>query len=247
MPAADTVASTTLSEALRLGPNWEPVLREFEVDPADPLAWRRRFIVETEPIDAPSLRVVALRMRGLGPSAIAHRTGRAKPMGRRRLDGLCLAAALRYTSDDAGPGLRLTSARTAGGRLVNDGPPAKGIGTTQQAFDRLWLQGLDLTTVRTTLKISDRAARSLAGNAPRRWFGKDIAEQFGWSRENHRLRLARGHFPAPDGRDRNSDWWWPETVQRWAETQPFTACPHCGARVLRLKQHLTGHRTGPSV
>lgn len=41
---------------------------------------------------------------------------------------------------------------------------------------------------------------------------------------------ALGHLPAPDGRDRQGRWWWPDTLTTWHhDTHPHT-CPHCPAR-----------------
>jgi hypothetical protein len=108
-------------------------------------------------------------------------------------------------------------------------------------FDRLWLQGLTLEDIREALSLGQRAAKTHAAAAAPRWVGKDVAAFLGWSRENHRLRLACGYFPQPDGRD-GREWWWPDTVTQWAASQPFVQCPHCKASVLRLKQHLTKHR-----
>lgn len=131
-------------------------------------------------------------------------------------------------------------------RLIHDGIPSyTDAPVSQDAFNRLWLQGLPLNDIRAALSIGLRAAKTHAAAAPPRWVGKDVAAFLGWSRENHRLRLARGHFPAPDGRDGAvKDWWWPATVVEWAASQRFVRCPQCKASVARLKQHLTKHQKG---
>jgi hypothetical protein len=112
---------------------------------------------------------------------------------------------------------------------------------SQEVFNQVWLEGLPLADIRAVLGIGPKAAKAYAAAAPPRWAGKDVAAFLGWSPENHRLRLARGYFPEPDGRDGVKDWWWPRSVTEWATSQPFVRCPHCDASVARLKQHLTKH------
>jgi hypothetical protein len=206
------------------------------------MAWRRRFVADTEPVTLADLRVVALRMQGLGPTRIASRVGRRSIPTRQHVERTCLAVAVRVAGTSPPGGSR--PARLPGAashRLVHDGIPAYSDDpVSQDAFDRLWLQGLRLDDIRKTLAIGPSVAKAHAASAPPRWVGTDVAAFLGWSRENHRLRLARGHFPEPDGRDRKN-WWWPATVTAWAASQPFVRCPDCNASVLRLKQHLTKH------
>lgn len=47
--------------------------------------------------------------------------------------------------------------------------------------------------------VGSKAAKRLAQAARPRSVGKEATAYFGWSRENHRIRLAGGHFPPPDG------------------------------------------------
>ncbi|SES45691.1 hypothetical protein SAMN05216199_3833 [Pedococcus cremeus] len=129
-----------------------------------------------------------------------------------------------------------------GSQLVEKGLPRfTDDPVSQDAFDRLWRQGLSRHEIRAAMEIGPKALKAHAEMAPRRWTGKDIQAFFGWSPANHGLRLSRGHFPPPDGRDGSRDWWWPATITEWAATQPFVRCPHCNASVARLKQHLTKH------
>lgn len=225
---------------LGLGNAWAPTLQRLEVDLSEPMAWRRRFLADTEPVTVGDLRIAALRMRGLGPTRIASRIGRRSLPPRHHIDRACLAIAVRL----ADTGLIPKELRAGGTsqRLVHDGIPSyAGDPVPQCAFDRLWLQGLPLETIRAELSIGLKVAKTHAAAAPPRWVGKEVAAFLGWSRENHRLRLSRGYFPEPDGRDGVKDWWWPATVIEWAASQPFVRCPKCNASVLRLKQHLTKH------
>lgn len=243
-PVAEPTASDTaiMSAALGLGEAWEPVLHCLGADPSSLLPWRRRFVAATEPMTIADLRTIALRLQGHGPRGIAARAGRAAAASRHQIDRLCLAAAVRLAGDDAGPSWQLTRTGRTGRRLVHDGIPLyANTAIPQKDFDRLWLDGLSLEEIRAALVVGPKAARRLAQAAPPRWVGKDVAAYFGWSRENHRLRLAGGHFPPPDGRDGHSDWWWPTTVTKWATTEEFVRCPECDAQVLRLKQHMTKH------
>jgi hypothetical protein len=198
-------------------------------------------IADTEPMTINDLRVVALRLQGLGPATVATKAERKITSA--RIDYLCLAAAVRYTHDDAGPGWRVRPAGRAAEKLVAHGlPPKRSMPPTlQDNFNRLWRAGMPLDHVRTELSLNKPMLKRLVENAPRRWVGRDVAAHLGWSRENHRLRLARGHFPQPDGKDRRSDWWWPETVRTWAEAKALTRCPVCGAQVERLQQHSRRH------
>lgn len=239
---------TTVCAALGLGNAWAPVLRRVDEDLSEPLAWRRRFLADTEPVTLRDLRVVALRMLGLPPTRIAGRTGRRSVPPRQHIDRTCLAVAVRL-ADTASHNGAARRPGTASHRLIHECIPAyTDDPVSQDAFDRLWLQGLTLDEIRAALSLGPKVAQAHAAAAPPRWVGKDVAAFLGWSRENHRLRLARGHFPIPDGRTGGNgtgaakDWWWPSTVTEWASAQPFVRCPQCNASVARLKQHLTKHR-----
>lgn len=239
----DTLAA--VCTVLGLGPAWIPVLQHLRDDLSEPLAWRRRFLAETEPLTFADLRLVAVRMQGLGPTRIARRVGRRSIPPRHQIDRICLAVAIRL-ADEQGR-TRLLSGRPGrtGVQLVATGLPRfTDDPVSQDAFDRLWLQGLPRKEIRTALQIGPKAVKAHAEMAPPRWTGKDIQTFFGWSPANHGLRLSRGHFPHPDGRDGSRDWWWPDTITTWAATQPFVRCPHCNASVARLKQHLTKHDRG---
>lgn len=241
MTTSSTGKVMLLATSLALGQPWEELLERLDLDPIDLVPWRRRLIATTEPMTVADLRTVALRMQGHGPAAM--RRWQAKHHTTAEIEILCLAAALRYAGDDAGPCWRLTRAGLTGQRLAREGlPPVRPNGKDlQPAFDRLWLEGRSQTDIRLELGIGQAAAQRLAHAAAPRWYGKDVAVWFGWSRENHRLRLANGRFPTPDGRDGSRQWWWPETVKGWARTQTFRRCPTCGARVQRLKQHSRAH------
>ncbi|TQJ49282.1 hypothetical protein [Phycicoccus sp. SLBN-51] len=242
-------AVTAVCAVLGLGHAWVPVLRRLGEDLSEPMAWRRRFLADTEPVTVRDLRVVALRTLGLTPTRIASRIGRRSVPPRHHIDRICLAVAVRLADPDWQDGaLGARRPGAASHRLVHDGIPAyTDDPVSQDAFDRLWLQGLPLEEMRAVLSIGPKVAKAHAAAAPPRWAGKDVAAFFGWSRENHRLRLARGHFPKPDGTTVSSsgatkDWWWPSTVTEWAAAQPFVRCPECNASVARLKQHLTKHQ-----
>lgn len=239
-----TVSNTAImSAALGLGEAWEPVLQQLSADASNLLPWRRRFMAATEPMTIADLRTIVLRLQGHGPRGIATRAGRTASPPRQQIDRRCLAAAIRFTGDDAGHSWQLTRTGKTGQRLVHDGiPPYANTPRPQKDFDRLWLDGLPIAEIQAALLVGSKAAKRLAQAAPPRWVGKDVAAFFGWSRENHRLRLAGGHFPPPDGRDGHSDWWWPTTITTWAKTQTFVRCKECGAQVFRLQQHVTKHR-----
>lgn len=243
--AEPTTRTLTVCRVLGLGQAWVPILRRLDDDLSEPLAWRRRFLTDTEPVRLGDLRIVALRIQGLGPTRIADRVGRRSVASRRHIERTCLAVAIRLADRDAPGGSDTGDHRgTAGHRLVQDGLPRYSEDpVSQEAFDRLWLQGLPLNDIRAALSLGPSAAKTHVSAAPPRWVGKKVAAWLGWSRENHRLRLARGYFPAPDGRD-SRDWWWPATVTEWAATQPFVQCPQCNSSVLRLKQHLVKHEKG---
>ena len=178
---------------------------------SEPLAWCRRFLAETEPVTLGDLRVVALRMQGLGPTRIATRVGRRSVPPRHHIDRTCLAVALRFADRHTASGAQAPRhLGTASQQLVHGGLPAYSDDPiSQDAFNRLWLKGLALDDIRAALSIGPKVAKAHATAAPPRWVGKDIQAFLGWSRENHRLRLARCHFPEPDGRDGVKDWWWP--------------------------------------
>lgn len=239
-PAAPTSSGT--ARALGLGEAWETTLRNQGAEIGDSHAWRRRLIAATEPLTVADLRVVALRLQGLPPSAIAMRRSR-KRLVRADVERLCLAVAVRLTSDDAGPSWRLLGVGRSGRELVRNAmPPERAVPNVPQTeFDRLWLKGHSKHELRDLLAIGPAAVERFATQAPPRWFGREIAAHLGWSRENHRLRLARGHFPEPDGRDGLRNWWWPDTVIVWARGQRLVPCPACGAQVERLKQHWRMH------
>ena len=114
--------ATPLAQRLHLGGPWEPLLQKLVVETCDDApSWRRRLILATEPITVQQLRVITLAMRGVSTAQIHARTPGSARISRHEVESLALAAALRYTSDDAGwdfpkPG---TSAR----RLVAEGSP----------------------------------------------------------------------------------------------------------------------------
>lgn len=240
-------ALTIVCAALGLSHAWVPVLERLGEDLSEPAAWRRRFLADTEPVTCGDLRVVALRAQGLTPTHIAGRVGRRSVPSRQHIARTCLAVAVRL-ADTSAPSRSPRTPRggSAGHRLVQDGIPAYSDDpASQDAFDRLWLQGLPLADIRGVLSIGPKVAKAHAAAAPPRWVGKDVAAFLGWSPENHRLRLARGHFPEPDGQSGSGaakDWWWPATVMGWAASQSFVHCPECSASVARLKPHLTKHR-----
>lgn len=233
----------TVCAVLGLSNAWIPVLQRLEDDLSEPLAWRRRFVTDTDPVTLGDLRVVALRMQGLGPTRIAGRIGRRSIPARQLVDRTCLAVVVRLAETNSQSSSVLPPRPgTASHQLIHGGIPSyTDDPVSQDSFNRLWLQGLPLDDIREALSIGARVGKTHAAAAPPRWVGKDVAAFLGWSPENHRLRLARGHFPKPDGRDGVKDWWWPTTVTDWAASQPFVRCPHCNASVLRLKQHLIKH------
>lgn len=185
--------------------------------------------------------MVRLRVAGHAPSEIAKKVGRAR-IHTVQVERLCLAVAIMVAADEGGPDWPFTLATSAGRALVHDAlPPYIPVGQPRERFTALWLDGRSLPEIRKALSLSEAAATGLAKDAPPRWQGRQIASHFGWSPENHRLRLARGHFPTPDGRDGQSDWWWPPTVTDWAEEQGFIRCPVCRAQVIKLPQHMKAH------
>jgi hypothetical protein len=58
---------------LGLGRAWVPVLQRLDADAVEPMAWFRRLLTDTEPVTLGDLRIVVLRMQGLGPTRIASR------------------------------------------------------------------------------------------------------------------------------------------------------------------------------
>lgn len=144
--------SATMSAALGLGEAWEPVLHLLSTDPSNLLPWRRRFLAATEPMTIAELRIIALRLQGHGPRRIASRAGGTAPASRQHIDRLCLAAAIRFTGDDAGPSWQLTRTGRTGQGLIHDGiPPYANTPVAQRDFERLWLAGLPLAEIQAVL------------------------------------------------------------------------------------------------
>lgn len=81
-----TKAVEAVCAVLGLGNAWAPALQRLGVELSEPMAWRRRFLTDTEPIRVGDLRVAALRMQGLGPTRIATRIGRRSIPPRHHLD-----------------------------------------------------------------------------------------------------------------------------------------------------------------
>lgn len=225
---------------LELGAWWEPWLERHGAG-ADPLPWRRRLIASTEPVTASDIQVVALRMAGLTPIEIAREMGRSR-LNRTQVERLCIAVALRLACDEGGIDWGVSSDSDLGRRLVRDAlPPYSTEVSLHEQFTAMWLEGRPLDEIRSVLSLSKSAAKRSSEKAPPRWDGRRVAYFMGWSRENHRLRLSTGHFPSPDGRDGHSNWWWPETIDDWAQAQNLQSCPACGARVAKLPQHTRKH------
>lgn len=157
-PVAEPPTSTlaTVCTVLSLGPAWLPVLQRLEEDLSEPLAWRRRFLADTEPVAVRDLRVVALRMQGLGPTRIS---GRRSVPPRAQIDRTCLAVAVRLADPSPHEAARpAPRPGAASHRLVRDGIPSyTDDPVSQDAFDRLWLQGLPLDEIRATLAIGPTA------------------------------------------------------------------------------------------
>jgi hypothetical protein len=182
---------------LGLGRAWVSTLDRLEEDLSEPVAWHRRFLAATEPVSLADLRMVALRMAGLGPTRIAGRMGRRSVPTRQHVARTGLAVAVRLV--DASPssqGVEALRPGSAGHRLVHEGlPPYTDDPISQDAFDRLWLQGLPLRDIRAQLSIGPKVAKTHAAAALPRWVGTDVAAFLGWSRENHRRGLGGDGLP----------------------------------------------------
>ena len=110
------------------------------------------FLAETDPGTVGDLRVVALRMQGLGPTRIASRRGRRSIQQRHQIDRTCLAVAVRVADGQAQTQPLAARPGTTRNRLVNDGPPRFGDDpVSQDALDRLWCQGLPREEIRAGL------------------------------------------------------------------------------------------------
>jgi hypothetical protein len=88
---------------LRIRHPWASTLDRLEEDLSEPVAWRRRFLAATEPVSLADLRMVALRMRGLGPARIASGLGRRSTPTRQPIarTSLALRSALRTLAPPA--------------------------------------------------------------------------------------------------------------------------------------------------
>ncbi len=52
------------------------------------------------------------------------------------------------------------------------------------------------------------------------WWAEDVAEYYGWKVNTVYEAASRGRIPAPDGRFRNSPWWWPQTIREARRDRP---------------------------
>lgn len=139
MPVADPNQDplAPVCAALGLDHVWIPVLRRLRDDLSEPLAWRRRFLADTEPITLGDLRVVALRMQGLGPTRIAHRLGRRSIPPRHQIDRTCLAVAVRLANGEGSTQVLAGRPGRTSLQLVQNGIPRyTDDPVSQEAFDR---------------------------------------------------------------------------------------------------------------
>lgn len=234
-------SGATIAAAFGLGSGWEPILDRLTADIDDLNPWLHRFVAATEPVTDSDIQIVTLRMSGLGTREIAEQVGRPN-VRRAHVEHLCLAVAVRLAADAGDRNWRLSLTDGTGRRLVREGvPPYASDVRLHEEFTSMWLDGEPLADIRTRLSLSGKAAQRRAETATPRWYGRQVASHLGWSRENHRRRLATGHFPTPDGRDGYSNWWWPDTITAWAKEQRLQRCPECGAKVLKLPQHVKAH------
>ncbi|KQZ88428.1 hypothetical protein ASD62_02965 [Phycicoccus sp. Root563] len=202
---------------LGLGAAWAPVLAEH-LGPADEDGhWaahqvhvaRRRLLTGFDEVGVADLRAIAR-------AATWHRgaAGRRIPP---RLQKVALTVALAAAGDDAG--WRGSQGRTTRTLL------ARGLATkndmdaaTLVAFDALWVGGCSRTHIGAVLMLSNAAVERLAKQAsPPRWGYRAVTRHLGWSPDDLRLRRNNGTFPEPDGTDRGKDWWWPNTIDSWAD------------------------------
>ena len=238
---------------LRLGSAWAGTLevelrragvsRAGRVWDADSSAgWVRQVLARSDFLTVHDHRLVAMRLAGFSPTVIKSRA-------QAKLDGgqvprIALALALRYSHDvePMRPG-------RAGQRLVRHALPDQGgiPDLVRRQVERAWLAGdpPEQIAARTGLGRT-HMARAIQGLPPRLTTG-DVSERFGWSAANIFQKLARGTFPAEDGRYGASGqlrWWWPATVEAWENSRALVQCPHCAAKVLRLRSHLKAHPPG---
>ena len=239
---------------LRLGPAWACALeRELRIagipreggewQSGAAAGWVRLTLAHSDFLTAHDHRLVAMRLAGFSPAVIKARA-HAKLEGD-QLARAALVLALRYSHDVAPmrPG-------RAGHRLVRDGlPDTVGVPhLVRRSIERAWLAGEPPEQIAASTGLGPtRLARALEGLPPRLTTG-DVSKRFGWSAANIFQKLARGTFPAEDGRYGASGqlrWWWPATVEAWENSRPLVRCPQCAAKVQRLRSHEKAHRNHP--
>ncbi|GAB3069332.1 hypothetical protein [Pedococcus soli] len=226
---------------LGLGAVWAPVLGQHLGPTGDDGRWTadevhtsvRRLLTRFDDVSIADLRTLA-RATTSTDAAVSVRSST-------RMLVLALTVALAAAGDDAGwRGRRGRTTRallTRGLATQDDRDAAAAV-----AFEALWVGGCSRDHIAAVLMLSNAAVERRAKNAsPPRWGYRAVTRHLGWSPDNLRLRRNNGTFPAPDGTDRGKDWWWPATIDSWADSAELSRCPDCGARVAKLPQHQRAH------
>lgn len=214
-------------------------------------------VAERMPLASSDLRAVALALAGISTVELAERTGYRAAAVRGRLARVAWALVLatpletRLALLDSAPAVANVgrSPSTSRSTLVLGGPPSPGTGVPHRRLQRtvrLWDDGLTMEEIAAALGVSEGAllcalASEDAPPLPERWGVPRAASYLGWTDDNVRGHVRRGTFPVPDGRTGARQWWWPRTIESWAQANLPRRCPQCGARVAQLPQHLRRH------
>lgn len=82
---------------------------------------------------------------------------------------------------------------------------------------------LDLTRAQLIRECADD--RSIL--APPRLLRRQVEQRLGWQHAVLSRYIRLDHFPAPDGIDGNTSWWWESNVESWIDTANLRWCPEC--------------------
>lgn len=226
------------------------------------LAWLHRLQVEAgrRGASVQDVRLLALALAGVPRRELGVRAGfrgdAVSPRLQRAALSVVLAVPAEVRAELIWCGPR-DARRPSGGagvsrslaRLVVDGTPRPDDALPDRRLEwvrRHWAEGRPLRGIADDCGVSASALRQAleaAGIslAPERWGSRRVAEHLGWTVDNVRGRLHSNTFPDADGHEGTRLWWWPHTVEAWAEQHLPHRCAECGARVAQLPQHQRRH------
>jgi hypothetical protein len=229
----------------------------WAVDALVPVIHRRTIERLSEParkgrLSLVDLRVLSLRMIGLHEFSIGKRVGLSAESIRRslwRTASTVLAGiepqvleAWEASGADVISLARRSNVGATAVRLIREGFPATNPKALTKPLVRhvesLWQAGASWREIEKRTRLSQaRLERSGQFDLPTRWYRSDVTDCLGWS--NARIYQAPKGLPIPDGHEGDRPWWWPKTIQEWANT--LAVCPECGGRFATLAQHSSSH------